>query len=116
MIDAIWLGQSEPTDWSRELEWNRWYSRTHQPEDLASTPGLVNYERLLNLTPDLNVQSPGCKYAVLYDFVTPSIIDPLARIMEIDEETVRDGRHFEAHRGCGGGFLGVRAGGSSPVP
>jgi hypothetical protein len=108
VFEAIWLGHSEPTDWQREDEWNRWYSGTHQPDDLSVAPGLVHYRRLLSLTPQLNAEAPGCKYGVLYDFLVESMIEPLTVIMDIDAETVRTGRHFEAHQGRGGGFLGSR--------
>ena len=108
MFEAIWLGHSEPTDWQREDEWNRWYSGVHQPVDLSVAPGMVHYRRLLSLTPQLNAEAPGCKYAVLYDFLVDSMIEPLTIIMDIDAETVRTGRHFEAHQGRGGGFLGSR--------
>ena len=116
VFEAIWLGHSEPTDWHREDEWNRWYSGTHQPVDLSAAPGLVHYRRLLNLTPQLNAEAPGCKYAVLYDFVVESMIEPLTVIMDVDAETVRTGRHFEAHQGRGGGFLGSRLDGATRSP
>jgi len=116
VFEAIWLGHSEPTDWQREDEWNRWYSGTHQPVDLSGAPGLTHYRRLLNLTPQLNAEAPGCKYAVLYDFLVESMIEPLTVIIHVDAETVRTGRHFEAHQGRGGGFLGSRLDGVIGLP
>lgn len=105
MSDKIYFGLSEPTDWSREEEWNRWYTTMHQP-DLTATRGMIQHQRYLNLLPGFSpCQS---KYAVLYHFDTNDFADSMIHMcVDIDQKTIAEGRHIDWHTGRGDSFCGV---------
>jgi hypothetical protein len=112
MRRQIFFGLSEPTDWSREQEWNRWYSTMHQL-DLSQTRGLKEYGRYLNLLPSF--PPAQSKYTVLYYFDSADFVDSMIHMcVDIDQWTIAEGRHIDWHCGRGDAFCGVAAPPSAP--
>lgn len=104
---GIFFAFSEPTDWTREAEWNSWYSLVQQI-DLTKAVGVERPSR--HVVVERAGDTTASKYAVLYEFDTESVRRTMIDLLEVALWTIRSGRHIDWHRGSGAGCIGEELG------
>jgi hypothetical protein len=82
MPKAILLVQSQPSDPSREDEYNKWYDATHLPQ-VCDVPGIVTARRY-ELAPTSAMPAPpddSSKYIAIYEIEADDLDTVLAEIV-----------------------------------
>lgn len=83
-------------DPSRQLEYNRWYSRTHIG-DLTKARGSTGATRYVNVQP-----APGQgQYLVLYTFDHPDLLGCVGDLSRLAGQTYAEGRHIDCLEAVG---------------